>query len=141
VALREILKQFESGRKSLSSQIQANVDRIAKPLLAQLEGGPDPRVSLSARLLKQALEEVTSPFVDRLGARFDRLSPREIQICGMIRNGLTTKDISRVLGTSPETVRKQRVVIRRKLDLTNSGTNLASFLQSMEFGDTPSPRD
>jgi DNA-binding CsgD family transcriptional regulator len=47
----------------------------------------------------------------------------------MVRNGLTSKEIAQLRGVSPATISRHRERIRRKLGLTRSATNLASYLQ------------
>lgn len=59
------------------------------------------------------------------------MSPRESEICSMVKNGLTSKDIARTLGISTQTVLKQRKHIRKKLGINNSPINLTSYLKSL----------
>jgi DNA-binding CsgD family transcriptional regulator len=75
---------------------------------------------------------MVSPFLHELESRFSTLTPREIEICGLIRNGYTTKQIAGVLSRSVQTVLKQRKSIRKKLRISNRRTNLASYLKSFE---------
>ena len=60
-----------------------------------------------------------------------KLTPREIEICNMIKSGLTTKEISNFLNSSSQTIDKHRKNIRKKLGLTQRYINLTSFLQSL----------
>jgi DNA-binding CsgD family transcriptional regulator len=48
----------------------------------------------------------------------------------MIRSGLASKQIAKVMGISPQTILVHRRNIRRKLSLGKSGQNLASFLKA-----------
>jgi DNA-binding CsgD family transcriptional regulator len=68
--------------------------------------------------------------VDVMKSRFARLTPREQEICDMIRDGLSSKEISEVLNLSILTVHKHREQIRDKLGLTNQNINLSTFLRS-----------
>ncbi len=52
-------------------------------------------------------------------AKHFNLTPREIVILRLVAAGLTDKEISERLGTSPLTVRKQVQGIRRKMDAVN----------------------
>ncbi|MBD3257589.1 PAS domain-containing protein [candidate division GN15 bacterium] len=131
VALRELLQELESSKAAMSRQIQTKINRLSRPLLAQLEADTNPRVRRCAQILRQSLDQLVASSGSNVGSEFDRLSRREFQICEMIRNGMNTKDIALVLGTSPETVRKQRSMIRHKLGLTNSSTNLSSYLRRL----------
>ena len=58
------------------------------------------------------------------------LSASELRIAVMIKNGLTGPQIADLLHISLDTVKTHRRNIRKKLGLTNSNTNLASYLQS-----------
>jgi DNA-binding CsgD family transcriptional regulator len=58
------------------------------------------------------------------------MTPTEISICNMIRNGMRTKEIAEMRSVSEATINRHREKIRRKLKLTNQNVNLASYLQS-----------
>jgi DNA-binding CsgD family transcriptional regulator len=58
------------------------------------------------------------------------MTPTEIAICNMIRNGMRTKEIAEMRGISEATINRHREKIRRKLKITNQDVNLATFLQS-----------
>ncbi len=131
IALREVLNQIDNGKKQIGRQIQSNIDRIVMPILSKLETrvGPDQKDYIT--LLRSSLEEITFPFVNKLEAKYTSLTPREVQICNMVRNGLTSKEIASAMDTSELTVRKQRKNIRRKLGISHDKINLSSFLQAM----------
>jgi len=59
------------------------------------------------------------------------LSPREGEICNMIRNGMSSKEIAGALDISLHTVLKQRQRIRKKLGISNDQANLASYLRTV----------
>ncbi|MBU8934000.1 MAG: PAS domain-containing protein [candidate division Zixibacteria bacterium] len=131
IALSQVLNQIEEEKRQIAHQIQANVDRIIMPLVRKFDEKLQPAEREYLDMLRTSLEDITSPFANEMQAMYSHLSPREIEICNMIRNGQTSKDIAAAFDTSLETVRKQRQNIRRKLNLTNSNTNLSSFLQSL----------
>ena len=62
--------------------------------------------------------------------QYHSLTPSEIKICNMIRNGLRTKEIAELRKVSIATVNRHREHIRRKLGITNNDVNLATYLQS-----------
>ena len=57
------------------------------------------------------------------------LTPAEVAITTMIRNGLSTKEIAQLRCISGATVRRHRENIRRKLGLKNRKVNLVTYLQ------------
>ena len=90
---------------------------------------PQPQ-SKYVEILKTNLEEITSQFVRHLSSSYHSLTPVEIAICNMIRNGLRTKEIAQTRGVSAATINRHRENIRRKLKITNDDVNLATYLQS-----------
>ena len=127
-ALREIICQIEQDKKQIHSDIVANIEEIVLPSIDKL------RVKgLSSRhikLLRKNLEDITSSFGRRISQRDSRLTPREIEICSMVKNGLSNKEIATLLNISLHTVEKHRMNIRKKLDIANKDLNLVSFLQA-----------
>jgi len=81
-------------------------------------------------MIRTNLEEITSPFISKLSFSYHSMTPTEIAICNMIRNGIRTKEIAEMRSVSEATINRHREKIRRKLKLTNQDVNLASFLQS-----------
>ncbi len=82
-------------------------------------------------LLRRNLSEITSPFMNRLSAKYQSLTPTEITICNMIRRGLRSKKIAEMRGISTAIVSRHRERIRRKLVIANKDTNLATCLQTL----------
>jgi DNA-binding NarL/FixJ family response regulator len=66
-----------------------------------------------------------------ISSAYKQLTPREIQVASMVRNGVPTKTIAATLSLSPETVSIHRTNIRKKLGLDNKADNLRSKLMSM----------
>lgn len=131
VVLNGILGQVENDKNRLKSQINSNMEKIVVPILHILRERVDHQNQNFISLLDSCIKDITSPFINRLESNYNRLSLREIEICNMVKNGLSTKDIARTLSTSTETVRKQRLQVRKKLGLTGKDVNLAGFLRNL----------
>jgi PAS domain S-box-containing protein len=131
IALKELMNQIEGEKAAIRKRIQTNVDRILLPILKKLQErlGPEERTYLT--LLENTLGEITSPFINQLERCFTILTPREVEICNMIKNGYASKDIALTLHTSVQTVLKQRRAIRRKMGIANQDINLATFLKAL----------
>ena len=82
-------------------------------------------------MLERELGEIVSPFLDTLNTRYKKLSPREVEICRLVKNGMTSKEIAQVLNLSVRTIQKYRELIRRKLGLIDNETNLRTYLLSL----------
>jgi DNA-binding CsgD family transcriptional regulator len=90
-------------------------------------------------LLRQSLQEIASPFLTQIARDHMELTPVEIAISTMIRNGLSTKEIAQLRCISSATVRRHRENIRRKLGLRNRKVNLATCLQASTGGESAVP--
>lgn len=80
---------------------------------------------------RQALQDLTSSFGRKMADRRLKLTPREIEICNLVKNGLTSKEIAALLKIALHTVEKHRRMARNKLDLGNKGINLRTYLHSL----------
>jgi DNA-binding CsgD family transcriptional regulator len=128
MAIREVLSQIERGREEIKSNVVANVENLLMPILQKLELKGDPYHYV--QLLKNNLKELTSSFGAKLSVKNSNLTPKEIEICNMIRNGITNKEISTLLNISKRTTEKHRTNIRRKLSV-NKDHNLLTFLRTL----------
>ncbi|PWB69108.1 hypothetical protein C3F09_10605 [candidate division GN15 bacterium] len=128
VALQEMVEQVQESRRATAAQIQGNLERIVLPIIERIAPRLDPQGQEYLALVRTNLSEIVSPFVSELEAQFKRLSPREIEICELIRRGYDSKKIAEFRNTSLETVLKQRKAIRRKLGLGRKKVNLATYL-------------
>lgn len=131
IALKELINQIESEKKQIKRRIKANIDNIISPLIGNLKQRADRNFVDQINLLESSLKDIATPFISDLERSDPRLSPRETEICNMIKNGLSSKDIARLLGISDQTVIKQRKHIRKKLGISNRRINLTSYLKSL----------
>ncbi|MFH1491468.1 MAG: LuxR C-terminal-related transcriptional regulator, partial [Pseudomonadota bacterium] len=129
-ALRTVLARIEEEKKEIRMNVHANVEKILMPILHSLALDLPQNKRKYAELLKTNLEDIASPFVNQLSKTFLSLTPTEVNICNMIRNGLRTKEIAQLRDVSTATINRHREHIRRKLRITNSETNLVTYLQS-----------
>lgn len=128
--LRTVLAQIEEEKQKIHRDIKTNVEKILMPILHAFALQLPPIQKKYVEMLQTNLEEITSPFVSQLSVSYHALTPTEITICNMIRNGMHTKAIAETRGVSEATINRHREKIRRKLKITNQDVNLATFLQS-----------
>lgn len=129
-ALHDSLVQSQRDKKMLGLSIQAKIDKIVMPIFYAMQAEMGPGQHEYLELLKKNLADIVAPFVEGNREVMTVLSPVELQICNMIKNGLSTKEIAGIRGISPATVNRHRERIRRKLDLTNRKINLTSYLNN-----------
>jgi DNA-binding NarL/FixJ family response regulator len=131
-ALRVILSNIEDEKRRIYENIQLNIDKVVMPILHALTPAIAKNKQKYMEILRTNLEELTSPFTSRILNHFRALTPAEVNICNMIRNGLRTKEIADLRGVSTATISRHRERIRRKLKLTNEQINLTNYLQSIQ---------
>jgi len=129
--MRAVLSQIEEQKAEIHRSVMANVENVILPILRtlgrQLASHHKPHVAL----LEKYLGELTCPFVREVSRACATLAPAEIEVCNMIRNGLSTKEIAALRHVSVATIFKQRENIRRKLAIHGTNTNLTAYLMAM----------
>jgi len=133
VALKVLLEHREKDRQNLEENVLANVRKLVMPYLEDLNYRKiDERSRNLVEIIRQRLEEIVSPFLNRLASLSRLLTPREIDVAAMVREGKTSKEIAELLTISVSGVDFHRKQIRSKLDLTNEKSNLRSYLLSLQ---------
>jgi PAS domain S-box-containing protein len=130
-AMKVLLRQSSESKKEMEEKVLANLKDLVIPHLEELEiqlAGN--RSKILVNVIKSNLEQITSPFSRSLSSGLDRLTPREIQIADLVRNGRTNKEIAELLSISSRTVESYRDKLRTKLKIKNKKTNLRSYLLS-----------
>jgi DNA-binding CsgD family transcriptional regulator len=138
IALRAVLSRLEEEKREIKASIVANIQKVIMPIVFELELEVTGRQRSYVTLLRQSLQEIASPFLTQMARDHMQLTPVEIAIGTMIRNGLSTKEIAQLRCISPATVRRHRENIRRKLGLRNRKVNLATCLQASTAGESAS---
>lgn len=132
-ALRVLLKQREEDKKELGEIVLQNVQELVSPYLQKVIGGRlDTQQRTLLRILETNLNNILSPFINKLTSGLSNFTPVEIRVAGLVKEGKTNKEIAEVLLVSKNTVLFHRHNIRDKLGLKNKKINLRSHLLAME---------
>jgi len=132
-ALNVLLKKREEDKIKLEEKILANIESLIKPYLNKLQHGQlNDRNKDIINIISANLDEILSPFARNLSSIYFKLTPKEIQIANLIRQGNTNKEIADVLAVSRKTIEFHRDNIRKKLGIKNKKINLNSYLLSIE---------
>lgn len=129
IALAEVMRQIEVEKHRLTDYIATNVRELIMPIFQKMKMHGYSRKYLD--LLQKSIEKLTSSLGYRLTKQDLKLSPKEIEICNMIQNGLSSKEIASLMKISRQTVEKHRKNIRQKIGLVNKDINLTSYLQQL----------
>ena len=131
-ALRVLLRKRDSDKLELEEKVLYNVKELVKPVLEKLKkSGLDKRQQAYINILESSLNDIVSPFARRLSQYFIKLTPTEIQIANLIREGKTTKEIAEFMTLSMRTIEFHRKNIRNKFGIKNKKENLRSHLLSL----------
>ncbi|MBW1742940.1 MAG: PAS domain-containing protein [Deltaproteobacteria bacterium] len=132
IALRVLLKQREEDRVDLQETVLSNVKELVIPFVEKLKRSRlDPKQTSYLDILESNLNDVVSPFAQKLSSKYLGLTPSEIQIAHLVKDGKTTKEISELLNVSTATVESHRKGIRMKIGIRNTKSNLRSYLLSI----------
>ncbi|MGZ4857298.1 MAG: helix-turn-helix transcriptional regulator, partial [Methanobacteriaceae archaeon] len=131
-ALKVLLKQREEDRTELEEKVISNVKHLLSPHLEKLKKRKfDPKSKMHLDILESNLHNIVSSFSHKLSSKHINLTPTEIKVANLVREGKTTKEIAEFLGSSPSSIKIHRFNVRKKLGLIGKKTNLQSYLTSL----------
>jgi DNA-binding CsgD family transcriptional regulator len=131
-ALRVLLKRRDEDKTDLEEKILFNVKELVVPYVEKLKKGKlDARHTAYVGILESNLNDIISPFAHKMSSKYLGLTPTEIQIANLVKQGRTTKEIAEILNSSDRTVEFHRKNIRKKIGIVNRKVNLRSHLLSM----------
>lgn len=131
-ALNILLKKREKDNQEMEQKLFSNYDLMILPFLHKLRSSlSDNHQQRLLDILEASLKEILSPFTKKLSDPLIMLTPSEIQIASMIKQGLANKEIAQTLNISKRTIETHRANIRKKLDLKNKKLNLKSYFSNL----------
>ena len=129
IALKVLLEHRQKDRVHLEENMLANVRTLILPYIQQLmETRLGKRERTMVEIIEERLNEITSPFLNRLTGLNAILTPQEIKVATMVREGRSSAEIADVLQITVSAIAFHRKQIRNKLGLTGAATNLRSYL-------------
>jgi PAS domain S-box-containing protein len=130
-ALNVLLKKREADKTELEEKIITNIQQLIEPYIVKLkQSGLDERQKALTAILESNLTDITSSFAYSFSSLYLNLTPKEIQIANLIKQGKASKEICEILGSSEKVVAFHRQNIRKKLGLLNKKDNLKAYLIS-----------
>ncbi len=131
-ALKVLLQRREEDKAELEEQVLANVRKLILPYLENLKHLKLNESQLAqVEIVEQNIREIVSPFLRNLTSTYLELTPREIQIANLVKEGKTTKEMTDILNISATAVDFHRKNLRSKFGIKNKKTNLMAFLSSL----------
>jgi len=132
IALQVLLEKRQEDKKEIADNVMTNVKELVTPYLDKIK-----RTKLNDQqeailsIIESNLNEIISPFARKMSLKYLNLTPTEIQVANLIRNGSDSKVIAELLNLSPQTIYNHRKNIRKKFGLRNRKTILRSHLLSV----------
>ena len=130
--LKFLLKKTETDKLRMQKKILANVKNLTLPYVEKLKNGKlDAKQRAFAGLIEASLKELVSPFAENLSSDLICLTPTEIRIADLVKQGKKTKEIAELANVSAKTIGRHRENIRIKLGITNKKVDLRNYLLSL----------
>jgi len=131
--LKILLRKREQDKLEVEDNLLTNVRDLVMPNLERLRKiSPGKKQVAFLNILEGNLTNIISSFTRSLNTQFMSLSPMEIQVANLVKDGKTSKEIAELMNLSPRTVEFHRDRIRRKVGIKNKKANLRSFLLSIQ---------
>jgi len=128
-ALTVLLEKRENDKRELQGNVLLNVKQLAEPYIEKLKrSGLNTQQKAFLEILESNMNEIFSSFEYTFSSPHLNLTPSEIQIANLIKQGKTTKEICDLLNASQKAVAFHRGNIRKKLGLASRKINLKSQL-------------
>lgn len=131
-ALKALLRQRDEDRKEFEEAVVTNIENLIMPYVKRMKNSTLSSSQASLlEILESHLKELTSRFGKTLALEYRVLTPAEMRVAALVRDGKTSKEIAELLCISEKTASFHRNNIRIKLGLRGMGANLRSHLLTL----------
>jgi DNA-binding CsgD family transcriptional regulator/PAS domain-containing protein len=130
LALKVMLDKREKDKIDLQKNVFHNVKELIIPYIQKLrEMRNNENRTLFIDIIESNINRIISPFSHKLTSKDLGLTPTELKIADLIRQGKNTKEISKIRNISHRTVEVHRANIRKKIGIKNKKGNLQTHLK------------
>ncbi|MBM4313201.1 MAG: response regulator transcription factor [Deltaproteobacteria bacterium] len=131
-ALKVLLQHRDEDKAALEEKVLTNVRKLVLPYLENLKHlGLNEMQTTQLHIAEENLKKLVSPFLHNLTSSYLGLTPREVQVANLVKEGKTTKEMTQILNISATAVDFHRKNLRTKFGIKNKRTNLMAFLTSL----------
>jgi DNA-binding CsgD family transcriptional regulator len=132
IALKVLLKQRENDKSELEQKVLANIKNLILPYIERLKRAPlRAKDKTTVDIMDTHLNDIISPLMQRLANINILLTPQEMQVATLVKDGRSSKEIAQILAVAETTVHFHRKNLRQKFGIKNRATNLRSYLMSI----------
>jgi PAS domain S-box-containing protein len=133
-ALKIILKKRDEDKLTLENEVLTNIRELVIPFLDKAKKNVmDERTSAYLNIMESTLSDITSPFARSISIKYSNLTPTEVKVAHLIKQGLATKEIAELLSVSTRTIESYRNNIRKKMGIKNKKVNLRTHLHPSKY--------
>lgn len=130
IALK-VLVDHEKGKSHvIEKRIQATIKRLVFPYIEELSKTEmNEKGQEHVQQIRAHLSALSDSFCHRLNDLSILLTPKELLVADLVRQGKSSKTIAKLLGLTERTVEVYRNAIRKKLKINGQKKNLKTFLK------------
>jgi DNA-binding NarL/FixJ family response regulator len=133
LAQKVLLKQRKEDRLQLEEKVISNVREFVLPFIERLkQTGLSDTQSTFIGIVETNLKDITAPFSPKLSPRYMTLTPNEIHVVNLVKQGKRTREIADLLDRTFGTVGSRRCHIRKKIGIKGKKANLRTQLLSYQ---------
>ena len=131
-ALKVLMQQRIEAKTELEETVLLNAKELIVPFLERLKKSRlDSKQKAYVNIIESNLNEIVAPLVREFSKINLKLSPTEIQVTNLVKQGKTTKEIAKFMNLATSTIDTHRNKIRKKLGIKNKKINLITHLLSI----------
>ncbi len=133
IALKVLLDHRNRDRQELENRFLANIRELVLPSLDKLKTARlGQREKTIVGIIEEHLHDIASPFLNRLATLHLLLTPQEVEVALLVRQGKSSQEIADVLNIAVSTVSFHRKQLRKKLELESRDQNLRTYLLALQ---------
>lgn len=130
--LQVLLEKREQDKKEMERKVLSQVQELILPNLQEMqESDLTPQQRACLQQAQSGLENIVSPFALNLRSPETNLTPTQLRVAELIKQGQSSKQIAQALHISQRAVEFHRNSIRHRLGLNRKRINLRSYLLSL----------
>jgi DNA-binding NarL/FixJ family response regulator len=128
IVLKRLLHEIEEEKLKIGEVMRLNIERLILPDLDRMSQAPAEQSNQLRDTIRTNLLDITRPLAGENTGVYSALTPTELRVLNLIRQGQASKEIAAMLNIASQTVATHRKSIRKKLNISGKKINLVSFL-------------
>jgi PAS domain S-box-containing protein len=129
IALEEVIFSVNKEKCKIINSIYKTLNCAINPIIKRLKKDKSGLELSLLNMIESTMEKNAENILEQMDGEYVKLTQKESQICLMVKNGFSVKDIASFYHLSERTIDKHRENIRKKFGLQKTGKNLYIFLK------------